>query len=917
MLRTLLPFALAVAAAVAIALAIDGALPDGPLTATLDGEAWELREPRWLLLLAVLPLLLLGLRRSLADLPLAQRVLGLALRALLLATLALALARPARTRDATHSAVVAIVDVSDSVADADLDRARERVARLWASRGENDVRIVSFAREARAVPIAEDGSFTLERHASSVREGDADATRAAEAGAATHLASALQLAYGLFPPARLRRILVMSDGAITDGDALAEAQRAASLGIRIHHAPFREGPPGEVAVIGVALPDRLRASEPFTVRARVFASQPQQARVRLYQGETINGLGGVRDVELPAGESEIEFRSVAHVPGPVTYRFEIEPRGPDRFTANDRFSTTVVVPGRPAVLIVEPTPSAASFLARALSAGELDVEVRAPRGLPTTSSELARFDFLILSDVPADAISPSQEDAIERFVRDSGGGFLMAGGERSFGLGGWQSTRIARLLPVRMEGERRRDQPSIAIALVIDRSGSMTGEKIELAKDAARATADLLGPSDYLGVIGFDAQPERVVRMQSAGNRIQILRDIGTMAARGGTAIFPALDMAFQDLSITRARLRHVILLTDGQTQETGIPELASVMRAEGITVTTVGIGGDVNRALLAQVADVGGGRSYFTADPQNVPRIFVEETSTVTRSDVVEEYVSARVAAPADFLRGVDVSSAPYLHGYIATRARPAPAQVIVESELGEPLLARWRVGLGWSLAWTSDVKNRWSVDWLRWSGFSRFWVQLVREHMREDLRHELPMHAEIVGEEARVVVDAIGEDDEFVNALDSTLRVEGPMGAPASERTTEEHPLRQVAPGRYEARWPIDRYGSFVATAEHRRGDRMIAQSRAELVRPYPREYATLEPDLDTLARISEIGGGARDPDDATIFDPAGESVSHREDAWAPLLFAALVLFVLDLALRRVRLFDRTFRRAMPSRR
>nr|MDQ3031080.1 VWA domain-containing protein [Myxococcota bacterium] len=873
-------------------------------------ERWQLLAPRWLALTSIAPLIALGAWRSLADLPHAQRWIGVTLRTLLLGTLALALARPARTTDATRIAVVLLVDVSDSVSDTDLVRARDRVEATWRARDENDVRLVTFARDARVVPLGdgaeEDAALPpLERH------GEVGS----EANAGTDVEAALQLAYGLFPPGHLRRVLLMSDGAQTHGDALAEAQRAAELGVRISHVPFREGPPAELAVSALTLPDGIQVGQPFTVRAQIFATQPGAARVRLYQGQTLNGLDSVRDVELTQGESELEFGSIVHVPGPVTYRIELEPRGPDRFDANDRFAATVVVPGRPTVLYVEPDAAAAAHLSRALIAGELDVDVRSPRAIPTSAAELERFDFVIFGDVPADAVSASQQDAIERWVRDTGGGFLMAGGERSFGLGGWRGTRLDRILPVRMEGERRRDQPSLALALVIDRSGSMSGEKIELAKDAARATAELLSSSDYLEVVGFDSQPERIVRMQSAGNRIAIQRDIGRMAARGGTAIFPALDLAFQDLSVTRARLKHVILLTDGQTQESGIPELVSLMRAEGMTVSSVGVGPDVNRALLAQIADLGGGRAYFTSDAHNVPRIFMQETSTVTRSDVVEEYVRARVVSPADFLRGVDVASAPFLHGYVATRARPAPAQVILESELGEPLLARWRVGLGWSLAWTSDVKNRWALDWLRWSGFSRFWVQLVREHMREREQHELPMRAEVAGDEARVVVDAIDESDEFVNALVSTVRVEGPMGAPARERVTEEHALRQSAPGRYEARFPLDRYGSFVVTAEHRQGGRLIAESRAELVRPYPPEYARLEPDLELLARISEVAGGERDPDSAALFDPAGETVRRREEQWSPLLFAALALFVLDLLMRRVRLFDRSFRGRMSA--
>jgi len=261
--------------------------------------------------------------------------------------------------------------------------------------------------------------------------------------------------------------------------------------------------------------------------------------------------------------------------------------------------------------------------------------------------------------------------------------------------------------------------------------------------------------------------------------------------------------------------------------------------------------------------------------------------------------------------LGGIDLRTAPYLHGYVATRAKPAPAQVILESDLGEPLLARWHVGLGWSLAWTSDVKNRWAVDWLRWSGYSRFWGQLVREHMRQRRREQLDMRAEVVDGEVRVLVDAVGQDDRFMNGLQSTvtLRAAGALAAP------EEHPLLQTAPGRYEARFPIDRYGSFVLSASHRRDDRLVAESTAQLNNPYPREYATLEPDITLLDRVAAITRGKASPSPAEIFDPQGESVESHDELWPELLFLALGIFLADLLLRRVRLFDRRFGRPLAT--
>jgi hypothetical protein len=475
-----------------------------------------------------------------------------------------------------------------------------------------------------------------------------------------------------------------------------------------------------------------------------------------------------------------------------------------------------------------------------------------------------------------------------------------------------------------MDAERRRDQPSLALALVIDKSGSMTGLKMELAKEAARATAELLSGEDYLEIVGFDAQPVRVVRMQSAANRLRILTDIGRLAPSGGTAIFPALDMAYQDLAVTRARIKHVILLTDGQTQESGLDTLVQAMRAESITVSIVGLGGDVNRTLLQSLANLGGGRAYFTVDPHNVPRIFTRETTTVARSNAVEEYFQPIVAAPADFLRSIDLGGAPFLHGYVATQAKPAPAQVVLRSELGEPLLARWRVGLGHALAWTSDIKNRWAVDWLRWPGFQPFWTRLVREHMRQRRRETLDMRASLEDGVVRVEVDAVGDDDRFLDGLESRVTMTGPLGAtsrraPATgdagatgetpdddTRRTETHALRQTAPGRYEARFPLDRYGAFTLEAVHTRDGRPVAESRAQLANPYPREYANVSPSDALLRALAALTGGDREPRPERLFDARGETIRHQEGAWPPLLYAALALFVLDLLARRVRFFD-----------
>ncbi len=901
-----------------------------PLTVSLRALPWlarrvprgtvELLRPQFLWALVAAPYFALVAGESLADLPRAQRWLGVAVRWVLCAALLVALCRPTATTRSHRVCTVFLVDVSDSVSDETLGDFHDAVERSLRARGDNLVRVVTFARRPRVVALPEAlGPPSLGGHLPPFARHDLSPGVAPPpgqartgAGAGTDIAAALSLSYGLFPPGFLRRAVVLSDGVQTDGDALSEVGRAGRFGLRISTVPSRRPAPAEVAVRDVRLPERIRVDEPFEVRATVFASRPERASLTLLQGEAVNGLDGPRTVDLAAGDNEVRFRSVVRVPGDVTYTFTAAPEGGDRFRENNRYVTTATVPGRPTVLYVEGDPTHAQYFRSALAGGDFEVETRAGREFPQTLREMERFDFIVLSDVGAESVSQGAQDALGRYLRDLGGGFMMAGGPRGFGLGGWQGTEVERLLPVRMESERRRDQPSLALSLVIDRSGSMQGRPLELAQAAAVATARALGPDDLIEVIAFDSEPERIVRMQPARNRARIEDDIRRLRPGGGTAIFPAVDAAAQDLAVTRAVTRHVILLTDGQGQPDEPPHIQTVvesMVADGVTVSTVGIGTQVDRALLERIGQTWGhGRAYFTSDPSNLPQIFLRETSLVARSAAVEEPVAPRVVTQASFLREIEGAGMPYLYGYVSTRARAEPAQVLLETDGDppEPLLARWRVGLGWSLAWTSDLKNRWAVEWIHWPRWQAFWSQLVREHMRQRRRHELGLRAEMVAGNVHVAVDAITQDDRFDNGLTSELTIRGPQPGGHEDAI----PLRQVAPGRYEADFPLDRYGAFALHAVHRREGVTVAESFGQVNNPYPREYAAVEPDVTLLTTLARATGGAVDPPPAAVWDARGESIVHPRPLWRYPVAAAVVLLLVDLLLRRVRLFDRGFR-------
>ncbi|MFO0643155.1 MAG: VWA domain-containing protein [Polyangiaceae bacterium] len=893
-------------------------LSRGPtLTWSRAGVDYELLSPKMLGLALLAPYFMWVVGKSLADLPMVQRVLSVLLRVAFVALLALGLSRLARTATTQKICTVYLVDVSESVPDAALEDARAEIDKGIKAKGKDDlVRVVTFAKRPRVVPLdeADPKAPKIERHeAAATGDPKKDKDRKG-LGAASDLASALQLAYGLYPAGMLRRAVLLSDGVQTDGDVLAEANRAHDFGVKLYTIPYSRPVPGEVALRELRVPDKVRVGEPFNLHAAIFSSRAQKVKAVLKQGEAINGLDGVRTVDLLQGENDVTFKSVVRVAGEVTYQLELSEMAEDRFKENNGVSVAVAVPGRPSVLYVEGNPSRASYLSSALSAQELDVEVRGPREMPSSIRELERFDFVILSDAPAEAVSMTQQDAIESYVRDLGGGFLFAGGESGYGLGGWYHTTIERVLPVRMDAEKRRDEPQVAMSLVIDRSGSMSGMPLEMAKAAAKATADTLSGDDLIEVIAFDSSPTRVVRMTPAKHRARIQGDIARIQPGGGTEIFSALDAAYQSLSVTRARKKHVILLTDGQAPQNGIRDLVQAMAAEGMTVTSIGLGSGVDEGLLRMISDLGGGRFYKVLDAQQLPRVFTRETEMVSRSAAVEEYFQPKVVTSADFMRGIDLGSAPFLHGYVATKMKPPPAQELLQSEVGEPILARWHAGLGWALAWTSDVKNLWAVEWLKWPGYGQFWGQLVREHMRQKKRQQLDMKAEIdpATGHVRAHIDAIGGDDRFQNGLDAKLTVVGPQ--PSGEKKTL--PMKQTAPGRYESDFPIERFGSFLLHASLERDVEdgkggvksvQVAESFGHVTNPYPREYLALAPDTVTLRRAAEVTGGALSPEPKVVFDPAGETIRYHQDLWPRFIVAAIVVYLLDLLVRRVRFFDR----------
>jgi hypothetical protein len=249
--------------------------------------------------------------------------------------------------------------------------------------------------------------------------------------------------------------------------------------------------------------------------------------------------------------------------------------------------------------------------------------------------------------------------------------------------------------------------------------------------------------------------------------------------------------------------------------------------------------------------------------------------------------------------LNGIDWGNAPYLRGYVSTKAKPG-SETLLTSDYGEPILAIWRVGLGKAAAFTSDVKNRWAVEWLRWPGYTQFWSQLVRALMRHRIQQSFDLSAQTARGQVHVMLDAVDASDQFINAIESSLDVFDPK-RPESKRT---FPLAHVAPGRYTADFRLQDPGAFLLRARHQIDGKVVSESVAAISVPYPEEFVALVPNPSLLERAAVISGGRVRPGAAQVFAPGAESIRFHKEIWSFALFALLGLFVVDVLLRRVRI-------------
>lgn len=885
-------------------------------------------SPWYLLLLGVIPLLAWWARGSLAGLGRLRAWSAMTIRGGLIALVVLALAGIQLVRVNDGVSVLYLVDRSLSMppdkTSAVIDYINRSAKVHRDGRRHDRAGVIVFGRDAavEAPPFA--GALNLPARFESTVDREA-----------TDLAAALRLAQAVFPPDAAKRVVIITDGNQNAGDAFAQAQSLAEHGVGIDVVPIARSGDAEVAIEKLVVPGDARQGTPFDARVVLNTTgtngtEPLRGRLRVSRaGGHGTEMLADQDVELPAGKHVLSFREELRVPDFYTYSARFVPEGNtgDVQAENNEATAFTLVRGPGQVLLIEDWTKPGQFdgLAEFLRRQDIAVTVQPSNQLFANLTELQRYDLVILANVArtsgetADQLTTIDDAHIEMLVRNTqhlGGGLIMLGGPESFGAGGWTNTPLEAAMPVDFQVKNAKVIPSGALSIVIDSSGSMTGPKLEMSKAAAIAAVQVLNPSDYVSVVAFDSAAHWIVPTQKIDSPIKIARSISRLGPGGGTNMRPGMVEGYKALDRVDAAIKHMIVLTDGQTEGSDYTNLASEARKRKITTTCVAVGQDSAIQLLTAVARAGGGKYYFVDNPRTIPRIFMKEAMRVARPVIFEDAsgLTAQRTSDHEILHGIGDSLPPFT-GYVMTTPKENP---LVEIPLLAPkpaghknaLLASWQFGVGRTVAFTTDAGQRWTKNWPQWPGYERLFTQMVRWAMRPtDDRETLQIYTEHRDGQVYVTVTALDKNDEFLNFLDLSGTVLGPQAQPL------ELSLKQIAPGRYAGQFAAPQAGSYFLSIGSGPGRPL---TRAGINVPYSSEFKQQESNdalVRNLAALTPEGGQSGlvidEPESAghvekslraNVFRHELERATSRQDAWHLLVFAAACVLVLDVFNRRV---------------
>ncbi|MDE2506341.1 MAG: VWA domain-containing protein [Planctomycetota bacterium] len=888
-------------------------------------------RPWWLIVLPiVLPPLVLFSYRGLSGLGRVRRWLALLVRVSVITLIVLALARVQAVRKNDKLTTLFLLDASESVPREWQGPAFDYINAATRKRRADDLAgVIVFGKTAAVEAPPAPTQLDLLGIENSIETDHTD------------LAKAIKLALATFPEDSARRIVVLSDGNENRGSAVEQALAARDLDVQIDVVPIEYRYDREVLVEKVSVPPEVKEGETVKISVVIRASEPTRGTLQIFQKSDdyrapAPGNEKPQAIELQRGINVFTLNQLITKPNFYTFTAEFVPDqdSGDRRAMNNSAAGFTQARGKGHVLLIEGTKGEHSEFVRALQEKKIQVtSLTAPKvdgsgdvggdPMPTDLAQLQPYDALILGNVPKDAFTLAQHALFETNTHDMGAGLIMLGGPDSFGAGGWMNTPVEKALPVDMQIKALKVQGKSAMAMVMHATEIPEGNYWQ--KVIAKEAINTLSSYDYAGVLYWNGQESWLFTLRPIGSsRGMMLRAIDRMTPSDMPDFDPILLMAMRGLiRVKDAMSRHIVLVSDGDPA----PPTPGVIRqliANKITVTTVltaAHGNDSNaRNVMRNLANKTKGRFYEVTNPRALPRIYQKEARVISRPLIFEQKAAwtPKVNYVTEPLTGL-ADAIPPINGFVlATLKENELVEMPMSSPLPagqvNPLLAHWSYGLGRSVAWTSDTGRKWTTAWPSWESYAAFWSQVVRWSMKPADRGNLALTLKREGGQIKVVVDALDKNDQFLNFL----TVQGVVVSPKLDRQSLE--LKQTAPGRYEG--VIDGaegMGNYFVNLGYRGTDGAQGIISSGVSVPYSDEYRELRSNPTSLDNIASLTGGevvnwkfrpdgrpdpARTQTGVDHFrrDPNLKNPRGFRDLWPDFLWLAAVLFLGDVAVRRI---------------
>ena len=829
------------------------------------------------------------------------------LRASLLLLLLLVLTAPEWDRGGRGIDVVAVVDRSRSMTAESETRIVELLTNLLKGRGAGDrVGIVTFGQQT---------AVELMLSKTDVLAGGGYTKQILPDG--SDLEAGLQTALNLADPFRPSRILVLSDGESNGPPVSTAVRRAQEMRVPIDYRGFERVRTGDVAVEAVLLPEVVTPREPFQFSAVIFADKEADGTVTVSrEGRTI----ATQSRHFSHGSNQILFRDLLESGGLHSYEVKLEVAN-DPLPENNRGAGVVRVEAGQRMLVLNQNGLEDNCV-RALRSAKLPVDVAKASTHPLTQDSLERYRAVILENIPARDLGRLKMERLTQFVEDLGGGLMLTGGERSFGTGGYFKSPLDEVLPVSMEMRQEHRKMSLAMAIVLDRSGSMMApvkggkNKMDLADLGTAECVRMLSAGDSVAVIAVDSSPHIIQALTPVDDPEAIARKALTIQSMGGGIfIYEGLVAGGDQLLKAEQLTKHIILFSDAQdSEEPGdYRNLLAKYEKAGITTSVIGLGTDtdIDAALLKDIAKLGHGNIMFTTDAEELPRLFAEDTMSIARSSFVKkdqqtqpDGIGGRLLADARLMGELKAGAFPSVDGYNLSYLKDkATLGVVSEDEFAAPWSAFWYRGLGRAAAITVEVDGAYSGQFGKWDNYGDFLITHARWLLGGDQPDEAFLKVEHVGQDALVTLE-LDPDRPGRQAVESPVLT---VVRPGDERQVPlQIPFEWQGANTLQARFKLSQTGTYRPLVKL--GARSFVRGPTVTL-PYSPEFAprdTADNGMLLLKSLADkTGGKARVNPVEMLADPPRASTK-----WplASLLFLmGILVLILEIAGRRLSLWEK----------